>query len=401
MFIKSRSTRNKEKGTMQQRSIAMAIATATSAATASTRISVDKKGGGGRPCLDSKLVQHPRNHSIFTTFITTTTSAAAAAIATDATLDIAEVASTPTKPIPTLKVTAPTFIELVSTPIEPIPTPTEQAPTPTEPVPTPIKLVLTSTEPTPTPTEPSPTPTEPTLTPTTPTSTEVTSSKLVIPITEATEITEQTLTENQFENNPFVGIPEAEGGRQRPCDDLELLHDPFSHPVFTTTTTTAAATSANTVTTAPTTASEAPTATAPTATTAVATAPAIETHTNPTPTTKVTATPGPVDPDTPLGDDQLEKIPVDILQSLALFLTPQDFKSLSLTSKRIRVILDDHWVWHQRFVLHLGKGLLVSLLNPRNPDTNELVHVGEMDEGRVRDTTTVSKEKLEGWYRAY
>ncbi|KAG0377325.1 hypothetical protein BGX24_006327 [Mortierella sp. AD032] len=125
----------------------MAIATATSAATASTRISVDKKGGGGRPCLDSKLVQHPRNHSIFTTFITTTTSAAASAIATDATLDIAEVASTLTKPIPTIKVTAPTFIELVSTPIEPIPTPTEQAPTPTEQAPTP-------TEPAPTPCNP-------------------------------------------------------------------------------------------------------------------------------------------------------------------------------------------------------------------------------------------------------
>ena len=55
-------------------------------------------------------------------------------------------------------------------------------------------------------------------------------------------------------------------------------------------------------------------------------------------------------------------------------------------------------MWHQRFVLRLGRALLIYLLNPRDYQTRELVNKGV---GEVKDTSVVAKEKIVEWYWMY
>lgn len=94
----------------------------------------------------------------------------------------------------------------------------------------------------------------------------------------------------------------------------------------------------------------------------------------------------------------LQEIPLDILIQIALLLPCPTFASLLQTCQYVYYNLDTRWVWHQRFVLRLGRGLLIYLLNPRNYRTRELVNKGV---GEVKDTSVVPKEKLVEWYWMY
>jgi hypothetical protein len=100
--------------------------------------------------------------------------------------------------------------------------------------------------------------------------------------------------------------------------------------------------------------------------------------------------------------DQLHHIPLDILIQIALFLPCPSFAALLQTSRYIHYNLDTRWVWHQRFVLRLGRGLLIYLLNPRDYRTRELLSTKDGKKGEmVKDTSVVVKEKLVEWYWMY
>ncbi|KAG0377324.1 hypothetical protein BGX24_006326 [Mortierella sp. AD032] len=98
----------------------------------------------------------------------------------------------------------------------------------------------------------------------------------------------------------------------------------------------------------------------------------------------------------PLEMIPLEMIPLDVLFEIALLIpSNQDFTNLLLTSRYIYESLDTHWVRYQRFLLRFGRQLLLNLMNPRDPNTLELLS-GVTEE--VEDTTIASKEDLTKWY---
>ncbi|OAQ35745.1 hypothetical protein K457DRAFT_132435 [Linnemannia elongata AG-77] len=106
----------------------------------------------------------------------------------------------------------------------------------------------------------------------------------------------------------------------------------------------------------------------------------------------------PYKPKRALPKNQLEEIPLDILIQIALFLPCPAFASLLQTCRYVYYNLDTRWVWHQRFVLQLGRGLLIYLLNPRDYRTRELVNKGV---GEMKDTSVVAKKKIVEWYWMY
>ncbi|KAG0265092.1 hypothetical protein BGZ95_003427 [Linnemannia exigua] len=287
----------------------MAIATATTAATAPARVSVAGKGGGGaggegnekanasgepvrgRPYLDSKLVQHPLNHTTLATFITTTTTAAAAITSAD------------TK----------------------------------------------------------------------------------------TTTTKEMLTENQLEKNPLVGPAPVSAGEEGEQWSSRVVQHPLPQATFNFTSTATSITESTTTTPASKTLSRTFTTPISKTLSRTFTTPISKTLSRAA-TMTATAENATLTP----GDGQLEKIPLDVLFDIALHLpSTRDFTNLLLASKYIFYSLDTHWVRYQRFLLRFGRKVLLSLLNPRDPSTLELLS-GETEE--IDDTTIASKEDLTMWY---
>ncbi|KAK3841492.1 MAG: hypothetical protein J3R72DRAFT_444981 [Linnemannia gamsii] len=210
-----------------------------------------------------------------------------------------------------------------------------------------------------------------------------------------------------------AGVTTARGTKGREGRQPKFVHRPLKHTFFTDTsgtTTHASATNETTTTadsattiagvsspvTTPTTTVTITTTTATDATATIATTTPASTSittTTPTPTTSSETTEMIYFEPT---ESPLEKIPVDILLYIALLLPScHDFAYLLQTCHYIYDSLDTHWVWHQRFLLRHGRGLLKALLNPRDVYTNQLLG-GKTEEDE--ETSGCSKEDLNKWY---